>query len=95
VQPERARTSTAGATLVGAQVIVLLFLPRHGCYALAVDGVALVQVETEQAVIAEARALRTTGLSLRKVAEELDSKGLRARNGRTFAPAQVARMVAA
>jgi site-specific DNA recombinase len=64
-------------------------------YAVAADGVALVQLEGEQAVIAEARALRTSGLSLRKVAELLDSKGLRARNGRTFAPSQVSRMVAA
>jgi hypothetical protein len=63
-------------------------------YALAVDGVALVEVATEQAVIAEARAFRGAGLSLRKVAEGLDRKGLRTRNGRTFAPAQVARMVA-
>lgn len=63
-------------------------------HALAADGVALVEVEAEQAVIAEARTLRTAGLSLRKVAELLDSKGLRARNGRTFAASQVARMVA-
>jgi site-specific DNA recombinase len=62
-------------------------------YALAADGVTLVEVATEQAVIAEARAFRATGLSLRKVVEELDRKGLRARNGRTFAPAQIARMV--
>jgi len=62
-------------------------------YALAADGVALVEVEAEQVVIADARALRATGMSLRKVAEALDRKGLRTRNGRTFAPAQVARMV--
>ena len=64
-------------------------------YAIATDGVALVAIEAEQAVITEARALRTAGMSLRKVAEILDSKGLRARNGRTFAASQVARMVAA
>ncbi|HEX8111867.1 MAG TPA: hypothetical protein VF516_29245 [Kofleriaceae bacterium] len=63
-------------------------------YALAADGVTLVEVAIEQAVIAEARAHRATGLSLRKVAEELDRKGLRARNGRPLAPVQVARMVA-
>jgi len=63
-------------------------------YALASDGVALVEVAAGQAVIAEARALRSAGMSLRKVAELLDSKGLRARSGRTFAAAQVARLVA-
>jgi len=64
-------------------------------YELAADGISLVAVECEQAVIAEARTLRAAGLSLRKVAATLDSKGLRARNGRTFAASQVARMVAA
>ena len=64
-------------------------------YVLADDGVALVAIDAEQAVITEARTLRSTGLSLRKVAEFLDGKGLRARNGRTFAASQVARMVAA
>lgn len=51
-------------------------------YGYAVDGVALVEVESEQAVIAEARSLRATGLSLRKVAEALDRKGLRAQRPR-------------
>ena len=63
-------------------------------YAISADGVALVAVEAEQAVIAEARALRAAGLSLRKVAELLDGKGLHARSGRRFAPEQVSRMVA-
>jgi len=64
-------------------------------YQLASDGVALIPVDAEQAVIAEARVLRQAGLSLRKVAEVLDRKGFHARNGRTFAASQVARMVAA
>jgi DNA invertase Pin-like site-specific DNA recombinase len=63
-------------------------------YALAADGVALVEVESEQAVVADARALRATGMSLRKISEALHRKGIRARNGGTFAPVQVARMVA-
>src|SRR5215510_8435493 len=62
-------------------------------YALAADGVTLVEVESEQAVIADARAYRATGRSLRKIAEELGRKGLRARNGRPFAPVQILRMV--
>jgi len=64
-------------------------------YALADDGVTLVPSDAEQTVIAEARSLRTAGMSLRKVAETLDASGRRARNGRTFAPVQIARMVAA
>ena len=64
-------------------------------YALADDGVALVAVTAEQAVITEARALRAAGMSLRAVAEQLDGKALRARNGRRFAASQVSRMVAA
>jgi hypothetical protein len=51
-------------------------------YALAADGVALVEIATEQAVIAEARALRASGMSLRKISEALGRKGLRARNPR-------------
>lgn len=64
-------------------------------YQLAADGVALAPVAAEQAVIAEARNLRAAGMSLRKVAELLAGKGLRARSGRTFAASQVARMLAA
>lgn len=52
------------------------------------------RLEGEQAVIAEARALRAAGLSLRKVAAVLDGKGMRTRSGHRFAPAQVSRMVA-
>lgn len=62
-------------------------------YAVASDGVALVEVPAEQAMIAEVRTLRSAGLSLRKIAAELDARGLRARNGRPFAAPQVARMV--
>ena len=36
---------------------------------------------SEQAIITEARTLRTAGISLRAVAEQLDGKALRARNG--------------
>lgn len=60
---------------------------------LPADGVTLVEIESEQAVIAEGRAYRATGLSLRKVAKELDRKGLRARSGRPLAPVQILRVV--
>lgn len=59
------------------------------------DGVALVPDEAEQTAIAEARALRARGLSLRAVAKELEAKGFRARSGRTLDSKQIARMVAA
>ena len=64
-------------------------------FELGADGVALVPVKAEQAVIAEVRALRSSGLSLRKVAKALEAKGVKARSGRRFAATQVARMVAA
>ena len=64
-------------------------------YALADDGVSLVEVEAEQAVIREARTLRASGLSLRAVAAELAARGLVARSGRTFNAEQVRRMAEA
>ena len=48
-------------------------------FALAADGVVLVEVEAEQAVLAEARALRSSGLSLRATAAELARRGFIAR----------------
>ena len=64
-------------------------------YALADDGIALVEIEAEQKVLTEARALRDAGLSLRAVASRLAELGFVARNGRQFASEQVRRMVAA
>jgi DNA invertase Pin-like site-specific DNA recombinase len=63
-------------------------------FALADDGVTLVEVEAEQAVMAEARTLRAAGLSLRTVAAELARRGFVARAGRAFNAEQVRRMVA-
>jgi DNA invertase Pin-like site-specific DNA recombinase len=64
-------------------------------FALAADGVALVAVEAEQAVIVEAHTLRSAGLSLRAVATELARRGFVSRSGRVFDATQVSRMVAA
>ncbi len=64
-------------------------------FTLASDGNTLVAVDAEQAVMAEARVLRTAGMSLAKVAEALDARGLRSRTGRAFAPMQISRMLAA
>lgn len=59
------------------------------------DGVHLVEDIGEQAVLHEARALRASGLSLRAVAGELARRGFLSRRGKSFAPVQVARMMAA
>jgi DNA invertase Pin-like site-specific DNA recombinase len=55
---------------------------------------ALVEEVVEQQVIEQARALRANGLSLAKVAAELDTRGFRARNGQLFVAQQIKRMVA-
>ena len=61
---------------------------------LAVDGETLTDHAGEQATIVRARELAAGGLSLRKVAAQLDAEGHKARNGGTFAASQVQRMVA-
>ncbi len=68
-------------------------VPPYG-FRVADDGVHLVEVEAEQAVLSEARRLRSAGLSLRAVARELDARGLRSRVDRPFSAAQIRGMVA-
>jgi site-specific DNA recombinase len=63
-------------------------------FRIAADGDHIEESPAEQAVISSARELRTSGLSLRAVARELDRQGLRSRVGRTFGPEQVSGMVA-
>ena len=63
-------------------------------FTLADDGVNLIESATEQDVIRQARELRESGLSLRKVAAELDRRGLVARSGQPFQSTQIMRMVA-
>jgi DNA invertase Pin-like site-specific DNA recombinase len=62
-------------------------------FAVAADGRTLVAVESEQLVIARARALSTSGQSLRSVAATLLAEGHTSRTGRPFAAQQVARML--
>jgi len=63
-------------------------------YRLAADGVALESDPAEQEVLAAARDLRGSGLSLRAVAAELNRRGAVARNGKPFGAKQIQRMVA-
>ena len=63
-------------------------------YRLAADVEHLEPVAEEQAILAAARELRASGLSLRAVAAELDRRGLRSRTGGTFAAMQISRMLA-
>jgi DNA invertase Pin-like site-specific DNA recombinase len=62
-------------------------------FTLAADSVHFHAVESEQATIARARALAAEGRSLRVVASLLAAEGRVSRTGRTFAAAQVARML--
>lgn len=55
----------------------------------------LVPVPEEQRVLDEARALKASGLSLRRVAATLAARGLVARSGKPFDATQIRRMVAA
>ncbi len=89
----RARTSAALQAKRARGERVSARLP-YG-YALAPDGVHLVALESEQQVIARARRLAETGLSLAKVADALAGEGMRSRTGRTLAPMQISRMLSA
>lgn len=62
-------------------------------YRLATDGVRLEVDAAEAHVLAQARELRASGLSLRLVAAELAARGHLSRTGRPFAAVQIARMV--
>jgi site-specific DNA recombinase len=63
-------------------------------YDLAADGINLLPNPNEQDVITQAKELHVGGMSLRKIAAELDRRDLYARNGQTFQATQIQRMVA-
>ena len=63
-------------------------------YGYSVENGALVPNDAEQDVLSAVAELKAAGLSLRGIAAELDRAGIRARNGKTFAATQIARMVA-
>jgi len=63
-------------------------------YYLDANGVDLHPDPVEQDVIRQARELQSSGLSLRKIAAELQRRGKVSRNGATFQATQIQRMVA-
>lgn len=54
----------------------------------------LIENEAEQEVIQKAKTYHAEGLSLRKIAAELDRQGIKTRRGSIFAANQIKRMVA-
>ena len=62
---------------------------------LAADGVSLLDNQDELAAIAQARSLKAGGLSLRKIATELQRRGFVSRAGTMYQPSQIQRMLAA
>lgn len=64
-------------------------------WTLASDGRTLEPCAEEQSMIALARELRETGLSLRKIGAQLEARGLLPRNGRSWAAQSVKGLLAA
>ena len=54
----------------------------------------LVKNEEEQAIISEIKNLKNKGLSLRKIAEVLNAKGITTKNGKTWTATQIQRIAA-
>ena len=71
-------------------------IPPYG-FSVADDGVTLVEVESEQAVIRAAKTYKQENprISLRAISAHLEDAGHRTRKGRPFASEQVRRMLAA
>ena len=65
--------------------------PPYG-FAIADDGLHLVEVDEEQVIIRTARELRALGLSLRGAARTLADRGFRPRHAAVFGPEQIRRM---
>ena len=61
--------------------------------AIAADGVHLVDCAEEQAILAEIAALQAEGLSLRKIADELNARGVTRRNGNAWHHVAVSRAI--
>ena len=53
-------------------------------YDLAADGETLKKNDAEQAAVGLMQSLRTVGLSLRRIAAELEARGIRSKTGRAW-----------
>ncbi len=62
-------------------------------YRVGPDGVSLIEDDSEQTVILTVRELRAAGLSFRKVAEQLESRGFLSRTGRRLTHRAIANIV--
>jgi len=54
----------------------------------------LIRSEEEQAIINEIKKLKESGLSLRKIAEDLNGRGIATKNGKTWTATQIQRIAA-
>lgn len=62
-------------------------------FRLGEDGARLEEAPEEQAVVAHVRALRAAGISLRRIARQLEHEGHASRTGGSFAVVQLQRML--
>jgi hypothetical protein len=62
-------------------------------YSLGADGVSLVPVPEEQAVLGLVRDLRQAGESMRAIAAELTARGIPAKNGDTWKHSTIQRIL--
>ena len=70
------------------------YIGGHAPYGFDLVNGELIEDEAEQEVIQKAKAYQVEGLSLRKIAAELDKQGIKTRRGSIFAANQIKRMVA-
>lgn len=70
------------------------YIGGHAPYGFDLADGELVRNDAEQNVTAQAKQHHVAGLSLRKIAAELDRQGIKTRKGSTFAAPQIQRMVA-
>jgi hypothetical protein len=71
------------------------YIGGHAPYGFDLAAGELVRNEVEQDVIAQTKQHHMAGLSLRKIAAELDRQGTKTRKGMLFAAPQIQRMLAA
>lgn len=86
---ERTRAALAAKSAKGERVGVVPF-----GFTLAADGVHLEPNAAERKIIATVRRMRAKGVSLRRIVEKLEVRGVTARSGKPLGLTQVARIAA-